>query len=198
MAQKSINKLTNEELNLICSTNYPLIKKSAMDKIRGILELTGEHVLGKINTQLPDNKRQYKITSGENFDFCPYLVLDIPQINPQNFGYVFRIFFRWGQHFSAQLIVNEEKFDIQWVFNGFLEQDFKLLILKGNNPWENHHEHEDYLNLFELKETEKQEILNQNWLKICHEISIKKPENLPMEALGFYEICLEILKLSSK
>ncbi|MFY8019817.1 MAG: hypothetical protein ACOVP1_01415 [Bacteroidia bacterium] len=169
-----------------------------MDKIRGILVETAEIVSDKINTELPDYKRQYKITSGENFDFCPYLVLDIPQINPQNFGFVFRIFFRWGHHFSAQVIVNADKFEIKKAFLLLSELDLNLYILKGNNPWENRHEHEDYLLLKKLNPIDKTEILRQNWLKLSLEISIKKPENLVNEASGFYEICLDILKLSAK
>lgn len=199
MAQKSINKLTNEELNLICSTDYPMLKKSAMGKIKDILHLVGIEISNEINTKLPEYKGHYKISTGENFDNCPFLVLDIPQINPKNFGFVFRIFFRWGNHFSLQCILNKSKFDANLVFSKLSQLDGEILFLSGNNPWENRHENINYQKIKELGLNQIEfQIQNEEWIKFCTEFSIKKPECLYDEAIGFYKNIIRILELTAQ
>ncbi len=199
MAQKSINKLTNEELNLICSTNYPLLKKSAMGKIKDIFEQIGTDLQTQISTELPEYKRVYKISSGENFDNSPYLVLDVPQLKTQNFGFVFRVFFRWGHHFSLQCLLQNDVFNANTFVSELklLRKDCKILL--GSNPWENKHEHPNFKLLNDLTPSELQNHMNEeSWTKIIIEFSIKKPEDLHLNAIGFYINLIRILKLSSQ
>jgi hypothetical protein len=199
MAQKSINKLTNEELNLICSTKYPLLKKSAMGKIKTLFEQIGSELQAHISLELPEYKRIYKISSGENFDNSPYLVLDIPQLKSNNFGFVFRIFFRWGHHFSLQCLFQNDVFNSNTFINELklLNEDCKILL--GSDPWENKHEHSNFNILNELSQTDlKNHINEESWIKISIEFPIKKPEDLLLKATGFYINLIRILRLSSQ
>ncbi len=199
MAQKSINKLTNEELNLICSTHYPLLKKSAMGKIKAIFDEIGNELSVKITTELPDYKNIYKISSGENFDNSPYLVVDIPQLKSQNFGFVFRIFFRWGHHFSLQCLFQNDVFEPKTFITELKKLNDDTWILLGSDPWENKLEHSNFIKIKDSTESDLNEhIANENWTKVCIDFPIKKPEDLLSNAIGFYINLIEILKLSSQ
>jgi len=98
MEQKWVNKLNNDEFNLIENDWYPIIKKSAMDKIKAQLLESGE-LLQSFNPN-----KSFKISAGERLQDLPYLVLDFPKMNNLQFNFVYRTLFWWGRELQFQLI----------------------------------------------------------------------------------------------
>jgi hypothetical protein len=77
--QNSSFKLTNKEFELILDTEYPLLKKNAIEKTQAHFHYVAEQLItNKLITSILPAKG-YKISKGENYLNLPYMVLDLPK-----------------------------------------------------------------------------------------------------------------------
>lgn len=91
--QNSSFKLTNKEFELILDTEYPLLKKNAIEKTQAHFHYVAEQLIANklIASILPT--KGYKISKGENYLNLPYMVLDLPKIEGNNFPILCRTMF---------------------------------------------------------------------------------------------------------
>lgn len=199
MAQKSKIKLTNDELNLICSTLYPKLKKSAMNQLAQLMQEAAGLNLPLFQNLRPDYQLNSKLSAGENFDDCPWLVMDIPQLKKDNYPFGGRIFFRWAQHFAFQFFVERQQMSsqqfLEWVKNCPME----CRILVSTNLWENRWEATDFKGSEETSLSELEETTEATgYYKLIAILPIKKSDELPEQSTGFFSYWLEAIKSSSK
>lgn len=188
MEQKWTNKLNNDEFNLIVSPWYPLLKKSAIDKIKSQMQNLGEELQAKYPSHF------YKITLGENLQNLPYLVLDFPKIAGPDFPFVCRTLFWWGRGIYFQFILKST----------LLPQDFwvrsepNIFVYTGTQIWENDLQNPEYRRLASLSAEERASVQTEKYVKLVREIDIKKTDNLFEEAIGFYQNFEELFGLTAQ
>lgn len=179
MEQKWTNKLNNDEFNLIENDWYPLIKKSAMDKIKGQLMEEGTKL------QATYAGESFKISAGDRLNNLPYMVLDFPKIASPQFNFVYRTLFWWGRGIQFQLILKEKPSDIYAQILSMAEPSDYILI--GSNLWENDIETPHFKILSDLSDFQKEQVLNALFFKLVRFKPIEKNDNL-FEGLGaFYK-----------
>lgn len=98
MVQKSRIKLTKPELDFISDPLLMQIKQKLIHNLQLYLNGLGQHLAETF--YLPNTT--YKITRGENYQNQPYVVLDVPQIKPNQINYHMRIVLWWGNYISFQ------------------------------------------------------------------------------------------------
>ncbi|MCG9880297.1 MAG: hypothetical protein MH472_06835 [Bacteroidia bacterium] len=180
MLRKSTNKLNNDELSLISNTWYPLLKKSAMEKIKNQLHEIGERLIEK------NGGKAFKISSGERLLDLPYMVLDYPKIERQDFNFVCRVLFWWGKGIQLQVIfrnLTKEQYS-QILAKVSVEE----LILTGENLWENDLDSGAFIIKSEFSKDELNPIEYKDSLKIVRPIYFSEEQDLFFEGVfSFYE-----------
>jgi hypothetical protein len=158
MEQKWVNNLNNDEFNLIDNDWYPIIKKSAIDKIKSQLIEEG----AKLQKVYP--RESYKISAGEKLNNLPYVVLDFPRIEGPKFNFVCRALFWWGRGIQFQLILNGKSNEVYAkILAQSMSSDFVLL---GQNLWENDIETAHFCELNSMSEFQKELVLQANFFKL--------------------------------
>lgn len=170
MEQKWVNKLNNDEFSLIENDWYPLIKKSAIDKIKAQMVESGE----QLQSLFPHES--FKISAGERLQDLPYLVLDFPKINSPNFEFVCRTLFWWGRGIQFQVIFQGTQAEVY-------EKILKLAkptdyILIGTNLWQNDLSNEDFKPLSQLSKINQVEVVSKTYFKMVRFNPIESKENL--------------------
>jgi len=188
MEQKWTNNLNNDEFNLIVSPWYPLLKKSAIEKLRQQLYSQG------MQMQEIWPNHGFKISMGENLNSLPYLVLDFPKISGPSFPFVFRTLFWWGKGIYFQAIMAKELCR-QDFFSRAEPNDF---IYTGTQIWENDLSKPEYKLMANLNAEELALVQTEKYVKIVRQIDIKKTDNLFEEAIGFHQNFVELFQLSAK
>lgn len=179
MQQKSTNKLNNDELSLISSSYYPLLKLSALEKIKNQLHEIGEQFIKE------HGGKAFKISAGERLLNLPYLVLDYPKIESQDFNFVCRILFWWGKGIQFQVIYrNITPEQIKNIIDISENDDWVLL---GENLWENDLESGDFKIKSEITVNELERLSNRKSLKIVKFNSINVEQSQFFEGVfSFY------------
>lgn len=180
MLRKSTNKLNNDELSLISNTWYPLLKKSAMEKIKNQLHEIGERLIEK------NGGKAFKISSGERLLDLPYMVLDYPKIERQDFNFVCRVLFWWGKGIQLQVIFrNLTKEQYGQILSKVSVEEW---ILTGENLWENDLESGAYIIKSEFSKDELNPLKYKDSLKIVRPIYFSEEQDLFFEGVfSFYE-----------
>lgn len=116
------------------------------EKIISLFNAIGIELKDKLSLQLFTDAEPitFKITKGENYLYQPYLILDIPKINPSRDILVFRCMFWYGHFFSISLLASGNKaFAIskKLQHNSSLISDWQFSI--AHNPW-NHDFNSEY------------------------------------------------------
>jgi hypothetical protein len=178
MEQKWVNNLNNDEFNLIDSDWYPITKKSAIDKIKSQMIEEGT----KLQNVYP--QKSYKISTGENLNNLPYVVLDFPKIEGPKFDFVCRALFWWGRGIQFQLILNGKSKD---VYARILAQS-KLsdFVLLGPNVWENDIKTTDFCELNFMSESQKELILQAHFFKLIRFKTFELNEQFFEDFTQFY------------
>ena len=143
--QNSSFKLTNKEFELILDTEYPLLKKNAIEKIQAHLHQLGEKLTENPLITGPLHNVSFKISKGENYLNLPYLVLDLPKIDGNHFPILCRTMFWWGKYFSFNVFIRKDAYDM-YTF----EKKLKLIdsdgmhLLVNDKIWQQDLDSNDY------------------------------------------------------
>lgn len=185
------------ELELIKSEEFFRTKKNIFDIIYNQFQ--------ELNLQLEELKQQYstlfeqyqaplngKISKGENYDGCPYIVLDNPRIYLPNNILACRTMFMWGKYFVATFIFRHAdanshfKFIENFVDKHMNENDY---MMTGNAMWQHHITGDNYIGLkdLDLKNFEMKLPIEQ--VKIVRVIPFKANVDLQTESMSFYKQC---------
>ncbi|MBP7399928.1 MAG: hypothetical protein KA954_10105 [Chitinophagales bacterium] len=116
------------------------------EKIISLFNAIGIELKDKLSHQLFTEVEPFtfKITKGENYLHQPYLILDIPKINPSRDILVFRCMFWYGHFFSISLLATGNKaiaISKKLQHNSSLQSYWQFSI--AHNPW-NHDFYSEY------------------------------------------------------
>jgi hypothetical protein len=182
--QKNEIILTNHQLLLVQSTDYPITKHAIIIQITQLLNELGKHLqynIDKINL----SNCPYKITKGENHELLPYVVLDYPKINTKEFPILLRTMFWWGKYFSFNLFIHQN-IASKKLKNCQLPPNTNMLM--QNNIWQQNISRRYYKPICNSDEIEP---VKSGYIKLSKTIPIANYENL----LELSEIYLEWLRV---
>lgn len=124
-------QLSEEEMQLVCNSDWILTKQRIIEKVY--------HLFGSLSEQMQLHTRQHiqylpaealqlppKISKGEQYEQMPYVVLDYPRFFSKENVFAIRTFFWWGNYFSITLHLK----------GTFLEQWYPgILKAAAGNKW---------------------------------------------------------------
>ena len=189
--QNSSIKLTNKEFELILDTEYPLLKKNAIDKIQAHLHELGEQLITNQQITRSLHTISYKISKGENYLNLPYLVLDLPKIDGNHFPILCRTLFWWGKYFSFNVFIRKDDYNMDTFEKKIKSQPVKgIHVLQSDKIWQQDLDSEDYINLSNWPEY----IITEGpYLKLSIKHPIEEIDTLLEKAAYHYELILSCL-----
>ncbi len=189
--QNSSFKLTNKEFELILDTEYPLLKKNAIDKIQAHLHELGAQLIANTLITRPLPAKSFKISKGENYLNLPYLVLDLPKIGGNHFPILCRTLFWWGKYFSFNVFIRKEIYDM-----ASFEKKLKICdsdgihLLLSDKIWQQDLDTEDYNQVSKWPEN----IITEGpYLKLSIKHPIEEIDTLFEKATYYYGLILSCL-----
>ena len=190
--QNSSFKLTNKEFELILDKKYPLLKKNAIDKIQHHLHGIGEELSLNILITNLLHSNSYKISKGENYMHLPYLVLDLPKIEGNNFPILCRTMFWWGKYFSLNVLIRKDAYDMA-TFEKKLRNNNPpgIYILLNDKLWQQDLDSNDYKKITDWSEKIN---IKGAYLKLSIKHSIADMETLSEKATYYYSLILSCLQ----
>ncbi|MFN4082742.1 MAG: hypothetical protein ACK4K9_03855 [Bacteroidia bacterium] len=173
--------LTSTELQFIQQSQYPLIKQSAIKKIKHLFEETAQFFFNKTeNKQLNS-----KISFGENYLQMPYVVLDIPKLTSEKPHLQLRILFWWGHYFAIQYFINSKLQNCKKLILN-LSRMPDWYVLTNNEIWNNNIEDACWASCSNLTDDIYMTLNNLEIIKICGLVAIKDYDVLHEAVLKFY------------
>jgi hypothetical protein len=189
--QNSSFKLTNKEFELILFTEYPLLKKNAIEKIQAHLHELGEQLIKNQLITRPLPTTSYKISKGENYLNLPYLVLDLPKIDGNHFPILCRTLFWWGKYFSFNVFIRKDAYDMVSFEKKIKSQSMKgIHVLQSDKIWQQDLDTEDYNQVSKWPEN----IITEGpYLKLSIKHPIEEIDTLFEKATYYYGLILSCL-----
>ncbi len=189
--QNSSFKLTNKEFELILGTEYPLLKKNAIEKIQAHLHELGEQLIKNQLITRPLPTTSYKISKGENYLNLPYLVLDLPKIDGNHFPILCRTLFWWGKYFSFNVFIRKDAYDMVSFEKKIKSQSMKgIHVLQSDKIWQQDLDTEDYNQVSKWPEN----IITEGpYLKLSIKHPIEEIDTLFEKATYYYGLILSCL-----
>lgn len=188
-------RLSPQEATLIRQADWILTKNSIIQKTKQLLaalQTEQHHLLKSYLSLLPEEiiNSSPKISKGENYKGLPYLVLDFPRYFNKEDSFVIRMFFWWGNFFSATLHLSgmykkqyEEK--IIGSFESLKTRGFSICI--NEDQWEHHFETTNYLPLHTLTIYQFEEITGKrSFIKLSKKIPLSQWHNAQKKLLEIF------------
>lgn len=189
------------ELELIKSEAFFKTRKKIFDNIciqfqeinKNIEELKSQYDALFKQYQSPLNG---KISKGENYDGCPYMVLDNPRIYLPNNILACRTMFMWGKYFVATFIFKQPEATkhlnliVNFVNKHVSENDY---LMTGNAMWQHHITDDNYKLLSKIDLKNLEFILPLEHVKIVRVIPFTAQVDLQTQCMPFYKQCLGII-----
>ena len=189
--QNSSFKLTNKEFELILGTEYPLLKKNAIEKIQAHLHELGEQLITNQLITRPLPTKSYKISKGENYLNLPYLVLDLPKIDGNHFPILCRTLFWWGKYFSFNVFIRKDAYDMVSFEKKIKSQSMKgIHVLQSDKIWQQDLDSEDFT---QASNWPANIITEGPYLKLSIKHPIEEIDSLFEKAAYHYELILSCL-----
>lgn len=185
--RKSINKLTNHELNFASDTSWPLLKRSVLEKVQEEL-----HDFAQVLALSSEILQDYKISKGDNLQGVPYLVLDTPRIQ-NGFTWVCRTLFWWGHHISHTILIHRSVWgeaSLDWILH--LPSETRILM-QEDAIWEPDITSDMYMDIGQLQEHHLQQLGQVEWIKVGKVMAIADIADMEVQGLPFV---LDVLKRS--
>lgn len=174
--QKSTFKLTKHELSIISDADFMRTKQLLIKNISSYFKQIGEQLLTKYYA---DSGLTHKITRGENYLDMPYVVLDVPQLKPNNISRKLRIMAWWGHYVSLQYFIDANAKNLKHAMQ-LPAQNYK--ILTSQNLFNNQLESADFAKPNQLHE---QSFNNMQYTKIASIIPLTNLQNMEMDIENF-------------
>lgn len=196
-------KFSTEEYNLVRNHQIFDIKATIINKIHVLFSQIEENINQSISVstfQFPDHVLlgQGKISKGENYQNCPYVVLDYPRLFSKKDIFTFRTIFWWGHYFSNSFIIAGKSY--QQYVKYFIEKSEYLnnsnwYICTYKTPWRLENEENNYIQLSKLSIDKLLNYLdNKHFIKIARIYPIDDYQLLKSQTNTFFMNILDILK----
>lgn len=182
--------LNSKDLALLKDRDLFLRKREVSDKINSLFSNCIEIIRGELsiyNELLPIEicSSNPKITKGENYLGFPWTILDYPRYFDRDAIFALRLLCWWGNNFSITLHLSgtyADKYRAQLFSNWGKLRETDLLICVNEDPWQHHHERNNYLLIKECEHDFNfyQDIAKQTgFIKICSIIPLEQWNDLP-------------------
>ena len=186
MNNKSKLALSDEELQLVTSSEWILTKRIILDKVDillGNLAVKQKAIIKKYKSILPIDvvASSAKISKGENYLQLPYRMLDYPRCFTGEHVFAVRTMFWWGNFFSVSLLLSGKYKDLfaEKILAKSVEFSKDLFICVHDNPWQHHFEQTNYIVFYNFEKTQVEDLINQkDFLKIALKFELKQWNNI--------------------
>ena len=191
-----------EEFSLILDHRMFDIKAGILSKITDLfsaVERDIRHQLESTEFDFPENIsiRTGKISRGENYLNCPYLVLDYPRLFSKEDIFSFRTIFWWGHYFSNAFILGGNSYNQHISYLSDHPEKLKntdWLLCVHHTPWKLELEKSNYVPIKTLREREISHILHRyKFLKIAKIYSLDSYDQLKTGSVEFITEILGVL-----
>lgn len=185
--QEEIN-IHPEEFRVLSEKEFYNRKREVTGKISQILGLTAQALENKrdeLFKPLPPeiSGNVPKISRGENYLGYPWMILDYPRYFTKDNVFALRILCWFGNNFSVTLHISGNYFRefSTGLFNGFGKlSEMNFLAGIHENPWQHHHEADNYRLIKELDfEEYKNEAQQRQFLKLSRALPLDNYKKLP-------------------
>ncbi|MBK8845382.1 MAG: hypothetical protein IPO27_02040 [Bacteroidetes bacterium] len=192
-----VQPFSEEELSLISGDYFFVQKNKIFASLHERFLQINNHInklKEKYNQNLPAevNRKQGKISRGENYNNLPYMVLDNPNVFSNDGIFAFRLIFLWGKYFTLNIAISGKYF--------LHYQPYLPEVIKSFSQMNVYQLHDDQLwqhyitsGYREISEDSNFTPLN-DFLKLTKVIEFDKVETLKIETLNFYEMFLQNIK----
>jgi hypothetical protein len=185
-------QLSSAELKLVQTSEYPLLKLAAMEKIKHMLQLTANELLLNKAFNHHIGQKQVKISAGENYLNLPYLVADIPKLTVATPHLHIRLLFWWGNYFAFQFFIDAKQIDASGLLANIGKAD-GVYILLSDNIWHNNINDDCWKLTSELTDADYTLLMGLNTIKCCGLHPIEDYDTLSEAANRFYEMMFNLL-----
>lgn len=176
--RKSTFKLTKHELHIISDADFMRTKQLLIKNISNYYNQIGEQLLTKYHA---DSGLTHKVTRGENYLDMPYVVLDVPQLKPNNISRKLRIMVWWGHYVSLQYFVEANANNLKHAMQ-LPAQNYKILTTQS--LFNNHLESADFVEPNQLHEHSFSDL---QYTKIAVSIPLNNLPNIEVDVENFIE-----------
>lgn len=195
--------LSDEELQLLCNSEWILTKRIIIDKISQMLGAVAEKQQAIIQQEkewLPVAASQSvaKISRGENYLQLPFLILDYPRCFDVENIFAVRTMFWWGNFFSVTLqLAGTYKLQFQQQVVQRLAdlQSSQFYLCVSESQWHHHFQPDNYVQTDQLSSEEITNIIeSKNFIKLARHIPLQQySEAAPLIENAFKEM-LNLIK----
>lgn len=188
-------EFTQEEFLFLKDHQFFDVKASIISKVIQLFSRIEETIETEIKTtsfKFPErvSTTPSKISKGENYLECPYIVLDYPRLYSKDDIFAFRTIFWWGHYFSNALILGGRSY--HRYLPRFLEitgelkkKNWELCIYR--TPWKLENLPWNYVQFSDLSDQEiKIHLQKYQFIKITRIYPLDQYKKLEWETLHFF------------
>ncbi len=194
--------LSEQELQLVCNTEWILTKHTITDKVfqlMGGLSEAMKKIIAPEKNWLPEivTASSAKIYKGENYLQLPYVLLDYPRCFAKENIFAIRTMFWWGNFFSITLQLSgtyKKTFQQNICANpGLLKNGFYICI--NENQWHHYFEPDNYIAASDNTPEALQEIITEkDFIKITLHYPLQQWNEMHKLLLKGFDDLLQLLK----
>ena len=182
---------SREELDALGEKKFFQTKEQVIAKIRLAFEAASKSLLEELGKSSFQHLVRYtatppKISTGENYQGLPYMVMDYPRHFNEEDTLSFRIVFWWANYFSLHLHLSgasmtQAKDSLKAHWKSLGSSNFYLCV--SETPWEYHFEIENFQPIASLDDSKVDEVASENgFLKIAKKLPLDDVGMLAEEA----------------
>lgn len=160
-------KLSSKEIELLSSNSFFEILKKVDGNLNSLLYSVQQEILSywKNNSQLilPEEASQVpgKISKGYNYKGFPYQVMDFPSVFGKQDTFSFRVFFWYGNYFSANLLLTG-RYAKEWKQEILRLNSEETFLLLDADIWESDISDRNKLSLTSANKPEIESFFDEN------------------------------------
>ena len=188
MNNKSKLMLSDEELQLVTSSEWILTKRIILDKVDillGNLAVKQKAIIKKYKSILPIDvvASSAKISKGENYLQLPYRMLDYPRCFTGEHVFAVRTMFWWGNFFCVTILLsgnNKKVFENGYIAGNAKMENDGFFIGVNESPWHHHFEEDNYIALKNITKGEAEKIIQQkDFIKLAVRFPLQQWNDMP-------------------
>ena len=203
MNDKAKIRLSAFEIELVTNTEWIFAKQLIIEKVYhlfGRLNEDFKKIIGEEkNFFIPElQKKNGKISKGENYKGLPYIILDYPALFSKENIFAVRTLFWWGNYFSISLHLSGKYLQhlrqSQSVFSFLQDNDFSVCI--NENEWQHDFEESNYVNISKLNLEEINKIFEKPFFKIAQKIDLQEWDKVAIFLTGIFKKLIDFIAIS--
>lgn len=191
------------EMELVTNTEWILAKQLIIEKVF--------HLFGQLNEDfkrilaeekeifIPEwQKKNGKISKGENYKGLPYIILDYPALFSKENIIAIRTLFWWGNFFSISLHLSgkyvEKIYQSPAIFKFLKDNEFSVCI--NEDEWQHDFDESNFVNINKLNKDEIRKILEKPFFKIAQKTDLPQWDKAAVFLRENFKKIIDFISLS--